>query len=229
MTHYYLYWTDDFIQPGPGGRWWWVLWNLPPLSWNFIRRWIRADILKYWGRLISHIEVKSNIWILNYVTCQMRHRRESFIANVTLYTPTPGLYWRDKHSLPNHVFFISHYSYHIIAILFLLIRIDRIRAHERFQTENKYLNIHKHISFSLLYYVKIVIVNTYFEILVWGIYRVDQNKVILVDVDMAITPLKSTRKGKSWCVLENSEVMIKPFKIGRERLRKNNLKLATPL
>ena len=103
MTHYY--WTDDFIQPGPGGRWWWVLWNLPPLSWNFIRRWIRADILKYWGGLISHIEVKSNIWILNYVRCQMRHRRESFIANVTLYTPTPALYWRDKHSLPNHVFF----------------------------------------------------------------------------------------------------------------------------
>ena len=147
MTHYY--WTDDFIQPGPGGRWWWVLWNLPPLSWNFIRRWIRADILKYWGGLISHIEVKSNIWILNYVRCQMRHRRESFIANVTLYTPTPALYWRDKHSLPNHVFFISHYSYHIIAILFLLIRIDRIRAHERFQSENKFLNIHNRIPFSL--------------------------------------------------------------------------------
>ena len=161
---------DEFVQ---------IYWNIE-VAWSHI----------------SRIEVKSNIWILNYVRCQMRHRRESFIANVTLYTPTPALYWRDKHSLPNHVFFISHYSYQIIAILFILIRIDRIRAHERFQSENKYLNIHKHISFSLLYYVKIVIVNTYFEILVWGIYRVDQKKVILVDVDMAITPLKSTRKEK---------------------------------
>ena len=67
MTHYY--WTDDVIKPGPGGRWWWVLWNLPSLSWIFIRRWIRADILIHWGRFILHIEVKLDIWILHYARC----------------------------------------------------------------------------------------------------------------------------------------------------------------
>ena len=29
-----------------------VLWNMPPFSWIFIRRWIRADTLIYWSRFI---------------------------------------------------------------------------------------------------------------------------------------------------------------------------------
>ena len=38
------------------------------------------------------------------------------------------------------------------------------------------------------------------------IYRVSEKTGILAD--MAISPLKPIRKGKSWCVLENSELML---------------------
>ena len=38
-------------------------------------------------------------------------------------------------------------------------------------------------------------------------YRVDQKKSG-ISKTMAITPLKSIRKGKSWCVSENSALML---------------------
>jgi len=38
---------------------------------------------------------------------------------------------------------------------------------------------------------------------IWLIYRVDQKKTGISN-KMAITTWKSIRKGKSWCVLENS-------------------------
>ena len=51
----------------------------------------------------------------------------------------------------------------------------------------------------------------------------------VISKKMAITPLKSIRKGKSSCVLENSAEMLQDFKISGEMAKKNKLEVGNPL